>query len=427
MSHAAAGESEAHGSPASASPHAILFVFLTVLIDTVGLGIIIPVAPKLIQELTGLGLSEAAVYGGWLAFAYAFTQFLCGPIIGNLSDHFGRRPVLLASLAAFGLDYFVMGLAPTVLWLFAARVVAGIAGAAHTTAAAYVADVSSPEHRAKNFGLIGAAFGLGFVFGPAIGGLLGHFGTRVPFFAAAGLALANATYGWMVVPESLSRERRRPFSWKRAGVLSNLRQLAMYPGVVWLGATLLLWQLAHQSLPSTWTYYTMLKFNWDTRGVGASLAFVGIVMAIVQGGLTRVLIPRLGERHSAMIGLGLGMLGYVGYAIAPSAWMIYVSVLVFGLSGLVYPSINSLLSREVPPTEQGALQGAVASLYSLTAIVGPPLMTHTFEHFSRRPGWGYFPGASFALSACLTAAAAGVLGLGLWFRRSTNERILEPV
>lgn len=387
------------------SPHALAFIFVTVLLDTIGFGIIMPVLPKLIMELTGRGVGEASIDGGWLAFSYAVTQFAFGPVIGNLSDRFGRRPVLLVSLAAFGLDYVLMGVAPTLEWLFVGRILAGIAGASHTTANAYVADISSPEKRAGNFGIIGGAFGVGFILGPAIGGLLGTFGPRAPFFAAAAASLVNFVYGLIVLPESLPVSARRKFSWRRANTLGTLVQMRRYPVVVGLFASLFLWQLAHQSLPTTWAFYTKLKLGWSEGQIGLSLAFAGLTMAVVQGGLTRVLVPRLGERLAVLVGLSDGALGFVGYALADQSWMIYACLTFSAFTGLAYPSMNALMSRQIPPTSQGELQGAVASLYSLTAIIGPLVMTQLFGYFSTGRAAVYLPGAAFLFAAVLTVGA----------------------
>jgi DHA1 family tetracycline resistance protein-like MFS transporter len=393
--------------------HALTFIFITALVDTIGFGIILPVTPELIMELTGEGLSRAALYGGWLLFAYAIMQFFCGPVMGNLSDRFGRRPVLLLSLAAFGLDYLLMGLSQTIVWLFIGRVIAGITGAAYTTATAYIADITPPERRAQNFGLMGAAFGIGFILGPAIGGLLGGLGPRAPFFVAAGLALANVLYGFLVVPESLPPERRRPFHWTRAHPLGTLQHLRPYPGVVAMIAALFVWQLAHQALPSAWAFYTMFKFGWSEALVGASLAFAGVTIAIVQGGLTRVLIPKLGERRAALTGLTLGSLGFLGYAASTRGWMIYGFMPVFAFAGLVYPSINALMSQQVSERAQGELQGGVASSYSLSTILGPPFMTQIFRFFTREEATVTAAGAPFYAAALL-----GVISLWLYLRSS---------
>jgi len=391
--------------PKQAGPHALVFIFITVLIDTIGFGIILPVTPQLIMDLTGQGIGEASMAGGWLAFSYAIAQFLCGPIIGNLSDHFGRRPVLLLSLLAFGCDYALMGVAPTLSWLFLGRILAGIAGAAHTTANAYVADISSPDKRAQNFGMIGAAFGVGFILGPALGGLMGSFGPRAPFFLAAALALVNLAYGYFVLPESLPVEHRRPFSWRRANTIGTLLQMRRYPVVWGMAGAMFVWQLAHQVLPNTWAYYTKLKFGWTEGEIGLSLAFAGVMMAVVQGGLTRVIVPRIGEQMAVFVGLTVGALSFLGYALADSTWLMYACLTFASFTGLAYPSMNALMSRQIPSSAQGELQGGVASLYSLTAIIGPLVMTQLFGYFTTARAPVYFPGAAFAFAALLTVGS----------------------
>jgi DHA1 family tetracycline resistance protein-like MFS transporter len=391
--------------PKQAGPHALVFIFVTVLIDTIGFGIILPVTPQVIMDLTGQGIGEASMAGGWLAFSYAIAQFLCGPVIGNLSDHFGRRPVLLFSLLAFGCDYALMGVAPTLSWLFLGRVLAGIAGAAHTTANAYVADISSPDKRAQNFGMIGAAFGVGFILGPALGGLLGSFGPRAPFFAAAALAIVNLAYGYFVLPESLPVEHRRPFSWKRANTIGTLLQMRRYPVVWGMAGAMFIWQLAHQVLPNTWAYYTKLKFGWSEGEIGLSLAFAGLTMVVVQGGLTGIIVPRIGEQMAVFVGLTVGALSFLGYALADRTWLLYACLSFASFTGLAYPSMNALMSRQIPSSAQGELQGGVASLYSLTAIIGPLLMTQLFGYFTTARAPVYFPGAAFAFASLLTVVS----------------------
>ena len=387
--------------------NSVVFIFITVLVDAIGFGIILPVLPELIMKLTGEGLSQASIYGGWLWFAYAVMQFFCAPVLGNLSDRFGRRPVILFSLLTFGIDYLIMGFAPTLFWLFVGRSIAGMAGASFTPAYAYLADVSPPHRRAQNFGLIGAAFGAGFILGPAIGGLLGALGTRAPFFAAAGLALINFLFGLFVLPESLPRDSRRSFDLRRANPLGTLLQIRKYPSVIGLLQVLFLWQLAHQVFPSTWAYYTMLKFNWSEQAVGISLAFVGTIMAVSTAGMTRLLVPRLGEQRAALSGLLSGSAAFFGYAFASRGWMMYAFLVAWLFAGLVLPSIQGLMSRQVPANAQGELQGGVASLYSLTAVVGPPLMTQLFGYFSSERARIHFPGAAFLCAALL--AIAGLL------------------
>jgi MFS transporter, DHA1 family, tetracycline resistance protein len=386
---------------------AFVFLFIAVLIDSIGFGIILPVLPRLIIQLTGVTIDRAAVYGGWLSFVYALMQFFCAPVLGNLSDHFGRRPVLLFALLALGCDYLIMGFAPVISWLFVGRAIAGVAGASFTPAYAYVADITEPAKRAQSFGLMGAAFGVGFIVGPAIGGLLGGLGPRAPFFTAGAIALANATFGYFALPESLPRGSRRAFQWVRANPLGTLMQVRRYPVVMLLLGALFLWQLGHQVLPSTWAFYTISKFHWSSAQVGYSLAFVGTVMAIAQGVLTRVLIPWLGgERRAALIGMAFAVLAYVGYATVTAGWLMYLVSLTTFMFALTYPSMNAIASQQIPANAQGELQGAVACLYSLSAIVGPPLMTQVFGYFSGPRAIVHFPGAAFLTAAMLTAACA---------------------
>ena len=394
-------------SSRTAGHGAFVFVFIAVLIDAVGFGIILPVLPQLIMQLTGLPIDRAAQYGGALTFVYALMQFFCAPILGNLSDQFGRRPVLLFALLALGCDYLIMGCAPVIGWLFIGRMIAGVAGASFTPAYAYVADISEPARRAQNFGLLGAAFGIGFILGPAIGGLLGGLGPRAPFFVAGALALANTAFGYFALPESLPRESRRPFRWARANPLGTLVQMRKLPAVSALLVALFLWQLGHQVFPSTWAFYGITQFHWSSREVGYSLAFVGLVMAIAQGLLTRTLIPRLGgERRAAAAGMAAALVAYLGYAFATQGWMVYVVSLSAFLFALTYPSMNALASQQTPANAQGELQGAVACLYSLSSIVGPPLMTQVFSYFTSPTAPVFFPGAAFLAAAALTIACA---------------------
>jgi len=399
----------------------VLFIFVTVLVDVIGLGIIVPVVPGLIMELTGEGVSRAAIYGGWLYFTYALMQFFCAPVLGNISDRIGRRPVILFSLFALGIDYLIMGFAPTLRWLFLGRALAGIAGASFIPAYAYLADISPPEKRAQNFGIVGAAFGLGFIIGPAVGGLLGEIGVRVPFFAAAVLSLVNVTFGYFVLPESLSKDSRRAFNVRRANPVGALMQIRKYPVVPALAAAVFFWQVGHQVLPSTWAFYTMYKFQWSEAAVGASLAFVGLIMAISQGLLTRVVVPSLGERRTAAIGLLCAFSAYIFYAFASKGWMMYAGMVAWLMAGLVYPSLQAIMSQQVPANSQGELQGAIASLYSLAAVIGPPLMTQLFGRFSGPDAPIHFPGAAFACAALLMSVC-GVLLFRALRRAAAHER-----
>lgn len=381
---------------------ALGFIFITLLLDVIGFGIIIPVFPKLITELIGGTLSEASIYGGWLMFAFSITQFLFSPVLGNLSDRYGRRPVLLFSLFGFGLDYLFLALAPTIGWLFLGRVLAGIMGASFTTATAYIADISTPEKRAQNFGLIGVAFGLGFIIGPVIGGVLGQFGSRVPFYAAACLTLLNCLYGYFILPESLKKENRRAFEWKRANPVGSLKALKRYPVILGLVGSLICIYIGAHATQSTWTFFTMEKFQWNEAWVGYSLGFVGLMVAIVQGGLIRVINPWLGEKRSVYWGLVLYVLGFVLFAFASEGWMMFAFLVPYCLGGIAGPALQGIISNQIPANEQGELQGALTGLMSLTSIIGPPMMTNLFAFFTGKDAPVYFPGAPFLMGAALT-------------------------
>ena len=399
---------------------ATVFILLAVFIDTVGFGIIIPSLPRLIMDLTGEGLSEAARYGGWLLFWFAALQFLAAPVLGNLSDRFGRRPVLIASLAAFGLDYLIMGFAPSLGWLFVGRAFAGVCGATFATAGAYAADISPAAGRARAFGMIGAAWGAGFTLGPAIGGILGDAGgARLPFFVAAALALANSVYGLLFLPETLTAERRRPFALRRANPFGALRQMRRFPLVLGLMAALVLYQIAHDANPSTWTYFTMTKFHWSEAQVGFSMAFVGVVVVIAQAGFIGLVVGRLGERRTVFVGLALYTLGFLGFSFATRGWMLYLWIVPFCLGSIASPALKSIMSQIVPADSQGELQGALGSLQSLTAVGSPIIMTQLFGFFTSGAAPVYFPGASFFAAAVLTLICMAVCVLAL--RRSVRS------
>lgn len=377
------------------------FVFVTLLIDMIGFGIIIPVLPGLIQELTQGSISEAAQYGGWLLAAYSITQFVFSPIVGGLSDRFGRRPIILASLFGFTLDYLFLAFAPTIAWLFVGRIVAGIMGASFTTASAYIADVSTPENRAQNFGMIGAIFGLGFIVGPLLGGVLGDFGPRVPFLVTAGLTALNFVYGWLFLPESLKPENRRTFDWKRANPVGTLMSVLQYKVVAGLFLALTLLNVASHAVQSNWSYYVIEKFQWTTTMIGISLAVVGLVFVAVQGGLIRVVLPRLGAPRTVYVGLLLYALGFLLYAFANQSWMMYAITVVYCLGGIAGPALQSIIAGEVPPNAQGELQGAFAGLMSITSVVGPLLMNSIFAWFASPQAPVYFPGAAMLLAGVL--------------------------
>jgi DHA1 family tetracycline resistance protein-like MFS transporter len=386
--------------PVKSSRLALAFIFFTMLIDTIGLGIIIPVSPGLIAELTHQNLSGAARWGGWLFFSYAAMQFLFAPLIGNLSDRFGRRPVLISSLAMLGVDYLITGFAPTIALLFVGRILSGIAGAAYPTANAYIADISPPEKRAANFGLVGAAFGVGFVLGPALGGFVGeHFGLRAPFFVAAGLSFANALFGLLVLHESLPPERRRTFEIWRANPLGSLKALARFPHLAMLLSVLVLVQFAHDSLPSTWTYYTMLKFGWGPGDVAWSLVAIGALSAVSYAVLPRLVVPRLGESGAVYLGFVASAVAYAGYAFSAKAWMFYAWMIPFTLGGVGGPALSAIMSHSVPPTEQGELQGASSSVTNLTSVIAMWAMPTLFAWFTGPGAPVHFPGAAFFAAA----------------------------
>ena len=385
---------------------ALGFIFATMLIDVMGLAIIIPVFPKLIKHLIHGNVSDAALYGGWLTAVYAIMQFLCSPLIGNLSDKYGRRPVLLLSLVGFGIDYLFLAFAPTIGLLFIGRIIAGFTGASYTTANAYIADISTPEKRAANFGLVGLAFGLGFIIGPVIGGILGKYNVQYPFLAAAGLAFLNATYGYFILPESLDPENRRPLELKKINPFTSLIQLKKYKSVVGLAASLFLIYFAAQAVQSVWTYYTIYKFGWGETLVGISLGVVGILVAVVQGGLIRVINPRLGNERSIWMGLVLYSLGLILFAFATKGWMMFAFLVPYCLGGIAGPALQGYMSNSVPANEQGNLQGGLTGLMSLSSVVGPLSMTWTFHYFTGPHAPFIFPGAPYAIGAIFMLLSA---------------------
>ena len=376
---------------------AIGFIFITMLIDITGWGIIIPVIPKLIKELINGDISEAAKIGGWLTFAYAITQFLFAPLIGSLSDKYGRRPIILISLFGFSLDYLFLSIAPTIEWLFVGRIIAGITGASITTASAYIADISTNENRTKNFGLIGAAFGLGFIIGPVMGGFLGQYGSRVPFYAAAVLCMVNFLYGFFILPESLSKTNRREFSWQRANPIGALLNLKKYPKLIGLLTAIFILYVASHAVQSNWSFYTIFRFNWDEKMVGISLGVVGLLVGIVQGGLIRYTNPRLGNEKSIYIGLSLYTIAMFLFAFASQSWMMFLFLIPYCLGGIAGPALQAIVSEAVSPKEQGEIQGTLTSLMSASSIIGPPLMSSIFYFFTHKSAPFQLPGAPFIL------------------------------
>lgn len=380
---------------------ALGFIFVTLFLDILGVGLIIPILPKLIEQLSGGNVSAASHTFGWLASLYSLMQFGFAPVLGSLSDRFGRRAVILTSLLGSGLDYLLLAFAPSLPWFFLGRIIAGITGANITAANAYIADVSPPEKRAANFGLVAAAFGLGFIAGPALGGVLGHISLRLPFLVAAGLTLLNWLYGLFVLPESLPVAQRRAFDWKRANPIGAFVALRRHPELLGLTETYFLISLAHQVFPATWVLYTSYRYEWTPKEVGLSLALVGLMAAIVQGGLARKIIPKLGERRSIIVGLTNATVFLALYGLAPQGWMIYALVVIGSFGGIAMPALQGLVSRCVPLNEQGAVQGALASLGSLAGILGPLLATGLFGYFISDKAPAHLPGAAFFASSLL--------------------------
>jgi DHA1 family tetracycline resistance protein-like MFS transporter len=379
---------------------ALGFIFITLLIDVMGFGLILPVMADLISQLKGIPVNQASTYGALLLSVFAITQFLFSPIIGNLSDKFGRRPVLLSSLLGFGIDYIILALAPSYGWLFIGRIIAGITGASFTTATAYIADISTDEaSKTKNFGMIGAAFGLGFVLGPSLGGLLSHWGIRAPFYAAAALCLLNCLYGYFLLPESLSKENRRAFEWKRANPLGSLKFLTRHREIGGLAAGFFLIYLGNQAVQSNWNFFTIYQFHWSNEMVGYSLTLVGVLVGGVQAGLTRVINPKLGNEKSIYLGLLLYTLGMILFAFATQSWMMFAFLIPYCLGGICGPSLQSVISGHVPANQQGELQGALTSLMSLTTIFGPLIMNGTFAYFTSAKAPFHMPGIHFLIGA----------------------------
>ncbi|MFM7723146.1 MAG: TCR/Tet family MFS transporter [Bacteroidota bacterium] len=379
----------------STRPAGMLFIFITLLVDVIGLGIIIPVLPNLIQNLTGTDESGAAVWGGWLVGLYALMQFFCAPIMGALSDAHGRRPIILLSLLGLGLDYLLMAFAPNMIWLFIGRAVSGIMGASFSVAQAYIADISAPEKRAQNFGMMGAAFGLGFILGPVIGGILGNLEPHYPFVAAAILSLLNLAYGFFILPESHPKENRRPFELKRANPFSSLKNLSKHSGLIGLFIAFFFLYLAGFSVQSTWSFFGKFAFQWNADDIGYSLGAVGVLVSLVQGGLIRYTSKSLGDKKSILVGIIFSTVGLFLFSYATSGWMMYLFLVPYCLGGLATPALQSIISKQVPLNEQGEMQGTLSSLISITSFIGPLVMTSLFSVFSSSSAPFKFPGAAF--------------------------------
>ncbi len=398
---------------------AIGFIFITLTIDVIGWGLIIPVMPRLLVELKHIPLNETSKWGGYLVSAFATMQFLFAPLMGNLSDRFGRRPVILLSLLGFCIDYIILVLAHNYAWLLIGRLLAGITGASFTAASAYIADISTDENRAKNFGLIGAAFGLGFVLGPALGGLLASWGLRAPFYAAAVLCFVNFLYGYFILPESLNPENRRAFSWSKANPAGSLLFFTKHKEIAALVVAFIFIYLAAHAVQSNWSYFTMYVFNWTERQVGFSLAMVGVLVAAVQGGLIRIVNPRIGDEKSTYWGLLLYALGLALFSFATQSWMMYLFLVPYCLGGITGPALQSTISKHVSKKEQGLLQGSLTSLMSLTSIFGPLIMTSLFNYATHKETAFHFPGAPFLLGSAFMLISVFVA-----WRTLSNERRL---
>jgi MFS transporter, DHA1 family, tetracycline resistance protein len=392
---------------------AVAFVMVTVMLDVLSIGIIIPVLPALVEGFVGGNTSKAATILGVFGTAWAVAQFFCSPILGSLSDRFGRRPVIILSNLGLGLDYVLMALAPNLSWLFAGRVISGVTSASLGVAGAYIADVTPPEQRASKFGLIGMAFGFGFILGPAFGGLLGGIDTRLPFWVAAGLSLTNTLYGTLVLPESLPREKRTAFSWRRANPVGSLRLLRSTPQLFKLASVGFLTQLAHVVLPSVCVLYMTYRFGWSIQTVGLVLCVSGVFTAIVQGGLVGRVVRKVGEHRALLLGLSFGAIGFAIYGLATTSWQFLLGLPFLSLWGLAMPSAQALMSRHVSATQQGQLQGANSSVMGLAALLGPGLFSQVFAYAIAPQHQHYeFPGAPFVLAAALLVMGA-VLASGV--------------
>ena len=392
----------------TATRAAFVFILITVMFDFLAFGIIAPVLPNLIVQFEGGNIARASTVTGYFAFAWSAMQFIFSPILGGWSDRFGRRPVILISCFGLGLDYVFMALAPSLAWLFVGRIISGITASNISSAFAYVTDVTAPEKRAKQFGMLGAAFGLGFVVGPAVGGLLGGINLRAPFWAAAGLSLANALYGFLILPESLPKERRAKSAWQMANPFGALTLLRSHPELAGLSMAMTLFYLAHNALPSVFVLYAEYRYGWNERDVGLSLTIVGVFAAVVSGGLVGPYVKRFGERFSLLSGLVYGVLGFAGFTLATRGYLLLASIPFIALWGVAGPAMQSLMSRRVDPTSQGKLQGAINSLRGLTGMIGPLIFTQVFA-LAIAPGARVrLPGAPYLLAAVLLLVSMGI-------------------
>ncbi len=386
---------------ASAHNRSLALIFITLLIDVIGLGIIIPVIPKLLSELGNYTVSEASAVGAWMTVAFALPQFIFSPVFGGLSDKYGRRPIIILSLMGLGIDFIIHAVAPTISILFIGRILAGICGASFTTATSYIADISTPEKRAQNFGLIGMAFGLGFILGPLIGGIVGNENVRMPFWVAASLSFINALLCLIALPESLKKEHRREFELKRANPFGTLKQLKKYPIVLRMMIPLFLLYIASHAVQTNWSFYTKYKFQWNERTIGFSLTVVGLMIAVVQGGLIRFIVPKIGNRKSIEYGFLLYALGMLLFAIADASWMMFVITIIYCLGGIAGPALQGEMSKAVPANAQGELSGGMTALMSISSVFGPLIMNSLFAVFSGKKAIFELPGAPMLLGSCL--------------------------
>lgn len=386
----------------------VTFILISVMLDAMGIGLILPVMPSLIQEVEGAGLANAALWGGVLATIYAAMQFIFGPTVGSLSDRYGRRPVLIISLVIMAFDYVLMALAHTIWLLIIGRVIGGITAATQSTSAAYMADISSPEEKAGNFGLIGAAFGVGFVVGPLVGGLLAEYGTRAPFWAAAGLAAANAVFGYFVLPETVTDRIRRPFQWRRANPLGAFRNIGALPGLKPLLLITFVYTVAFFVYPGVWAYFGAERFGWGPGMIGLSLGVFGIGIALVQGLLLRPIIKRLGERRTVILGLGIDVGAFIALGFVTNGWIALALTPLTALGSIAGPAMQGIMSRTAADNQQGELQGTVTSINAVATIVAPLLVTQTFWYFTAPQNPIYLPGAPFLLSALLALGCIAV-------------------
>jgi MFS transporter, DHA1 family, tetracycline resistance protein len=392
-------------TPVPGTRRTLPFILATIFIDAMGFGIIMPVLPKLVMDIAGVGIADAIDIGAQIGLLMAICTFIAAPVLGNLSDRFGRRPVLLISLGGLAVDYVLLALANTLPLFFLARAISGIFGGSFAAAQAAIADITPPELRARNFGLVSAAFGIGFVAGPAIGGLIGNMDPRMPFYVAAAMAALNFVYGLTLFPETLAPERRRAFDWRRANPLGALRSLRGAPGMVGVVIVLTLWQIASLVYPLTWTFYAIAQLGWSAKMIGLSLSAVGIVIAIGQVGVTGPLVKRLGERDAASIGLVFAITGYLAYAFAGSTWLAFAILPVIALQAPVQPSLMAMISRRATPETQGEVQGISSMAMGLGSLVAPILLTGTMGWFTGPDAPVHFPGAAFIVASLFGLAA----------------------